>query len=57
MIDSTGWLRRTSYDQLASSGSDERLVVLDFALSSRSPRRFVLGHYPSAGPSESSEPG
>jgi FkbM family methyltransferase len=44
-IDATGFLRPTSYGELASSGSEGELVVLDFALARRRPTKLVLGHY------------
>ncbi len=40
-----GHLRPTSYARISSSGSDERLVVYDFALSPRRPTRLVLAYY------------
>ena len=45
LISVGGWLRPTSYPKLASSGSDERLVVYDFALSPQRPTRVVVGYY------------
>ena len=49
-IDSTGRLRPTTYAELADSGSDKELVVLDFALSLHRPTRLVAGHYLLDGP-------
>ena len=40
-----GYLRPTSFERVASLGSDERLVVLDFALSMRRSRRQFLTYY------------
>jgi FkbM family methyltransferase len=45
MIDADGHLQPTTYAELGSSGSADRLVVLDFALTARRPTRLVLGHY------------
>ncbi len=45
LISVGGWLRPTSYPNLASSGSNERLVVYDFALSLQRPTRLVAGYY------------
>lgn len=45
MIDLTGRLRPTTYAKLLDSGSDEQLVVFDFALSLHRPTRLVAGHY------------
>jgi FkbM family methyltransferase len=45
LIDARGRVQPTTYLKLESSGSDERLVVLDFALSARRPMRLLLGHY------------
>jgi FkbM family methyltransferase len=50
MIDAAGRLRPTTFAELADSGSDEELVVLDFALSPRRPTRLVFGHYLTSGP-------
>jgi FkbM family methyltransferase len=44
-VSARGHLRPTSYSWISSSGSDERLVVYDFALSLRRPTRLVLGYY------------
>jgi FkbM family methyltransferase len=40
-----GALCPTTYERLASSGSSEELVVIDFALSRRRPMRLVLRYY------------
>jgi FkbM family methyltransferase len=45
LITNTGRLRRGTYARLASSGSPDRLVVLDFALASKRPTRLLLEHY------------
>jgi len=44
-VSTRGHLRPTTYERVASSGSDERLVVLDFALSMRRPTRQVVSYY------------
>jgi FkbM family methyltransferase len=45
LIDIRGRLIPTSYEKLASSGSDEELVVIDFVLAARRPAGLVAGHY------------
>jgi FkbM family methyltransferase len=45
LITQTGRLRRGTYPGLGSSGSPDRLVVLDFGLARRPPRRLLLEHY------------
>jgi FkbM family methyltransferase len=40
-----GYLRPTSYERLASSGSDERVITFDFALSQGRRGRLLLSYY------------
>jgi FkbM family methyltransferase len=51
-----GFLRPTTYGRIADSGSMERLVVLDFALSKRRPTRQVLRYYLVGAPIHAVEP-
>jgi FkbM family methyltransferase len=44
-VSARGHLRPTTYERLASSGMDDRLVVYDFALSTQRPTRLLLGYY------------
>jgi FkbM family methyltransferase len=44
LVSARGHLRPTTYQALASSGSQDRLVVYDFALSQRRPTALVLGY-------------
>jgi FkbM family methyltransferase len=44
-VSARGHLRPTNYAQVSSSGSDEELVVYDFALSPRLPTRLVVGYF------------
>jgi hypothetical protein len=45
MVSVGGFLRPTSYERLASSGSDERVITYDFALSARRRARFLASYY------------
>jgi FkbM family methyltransferase len=45
LITNAGRLRRGTYRGLASSGSPDRLVVLDFALAGKQPTRLLAEHY------------
>ena len=45
LVSGLGHLRPTSYSKLETTGSDERLVVYDFALSPRRPLRLLLGYF------------
>jgi FkbM family methyltransferase len=43
-VGARGHLRPTSFARISSSGSDERLVVYDFALAPRRPTRLIVGY-------------
>jgi len=45
MVSVGGFLRPTSYERLVSSGSDERVITYDFALSLRRRARFLATYY------------